>query len=86
MAAIDKTDVGVTTFATVAGKLVGAGFFTVEGSGQAFTGIYCESETSAGVVTTSYLWPSTTGVWQKGTTQPTIATQDSAGAAIGAAD
>jgi len=82
MAAIDKTAEGVSTLASVAGMKAGAGFFTVSGSGTAFTGIYVETVDSDGTVTTAYIWPSTAGALRGGTTQPTIDTQDTAGAAL----
>lgn len=33
--------------------------------------------------TTVYLWPDTSNKWRYGTTEPTVATQDTAGTAIG---
>jgi hypothetical protein len=48
-----------------------------EGTASAFTVLVLNVGT-----TSYYYWPNTSGVLRYGTTEPTVATQDSAGAAV----
>ena len=55
--------------------------FTVIVVGDATTTSFCCLAFSEGSETV-YLWPNTSGVFRYGTTQPTVATQDSEGGAV----
>ena len=79
MAQIAKTDPGVTS---VSGSALVNWLHVSADLGETSFGGIALDVNAAGTIATYYYWPTTSGVLRYGTTAPTVATQDSAGAAV----
>lgn len=79
MAQVDKTLSGVTSVG--GGSLVNILHVAAE-LGQTCFGCIAMDVNASGTIATYYYWPNTSGVLRYGTTAPTVATQDTAGAAV----
>lgn len=86
MAEVDKTVEGVANFGVgerelVKGK-VGGGFVlcTDATTGYNFVALFLEQNDAAGTITSSYIWPNSSGVLRRHTSKPTA--QDSDGSAV----
>ena len=80
MAQINKATPGVTSYGLEDGTI--NILHIAAGGALAFGCIAIDICTATPAITTYYYWPNTSGALRYGSTAPTTATQDSAGAAV----
>ena len=80
MSQLDKLASDVTSFGLENGKI--QVLHVAAGGATALFSVLALDVVAAGVITTYYYWPMTDGHLRYGSTAPTIATQDTAGAEV----